>query len=92
METITFTQRVANKITDLGLTAPAIFLLESHRPLAFLGSQLLLVAQPTLDIFLPQNLVRNTATLLSESDQLEALIAQLEHKSQPRNILSEDSQ
>ena len=95
METITFTQKVANKITDLGLTAPAIFLLESHRPLAFLGSQLLLVAQPTLDIFLPQNLVRNTATLLSDSDQLETLIIQLEkspaHKNQHRTRLSENN-
>ncbi len=91
METITFTQSVANKITDLGLTAPAIFLLESHRPLAFLGSQLLLVAQPTLDIFLPQNLVKNTASLLSDSDQLEALIVQLENKNQHRTRLSEDS-
>ena len=91
METITFTQRVANKITDLGLTAPAIFLLESHRPLAFFGSQLLLVAQPTLDIFLPQNLVKNTATLLSDSDQLETLIIQLENKNQYRSRLSEDN-
>ena len=95
MET-TFIKKVAGKITDLGLAAPAILLLESHRPLAFIGSQLLLVAQPTLDIFLPQNIVRNTANLLSNSDQLEALIVQLEnnpaHSIHNRAKLSEDSQ
>ena len=87
METITFIDKVANKIADLGLTTPAVVLLESHRPLAFVGSQLLLVAQPTLDIFLPQNLVRNTANLLSSPDQLETLIVKLEttptHSKQP---------
>lgn len=96
METITFIEKCANKITDLGLTAPAILLLESHRPLAFVGSQLLLVAQPTLDIFLPQNLIRNTATLLSNEDQLETLIVQLENspvRSKQNSVkLSEDSQ
>ena len=75
---MTFIEKVANKIADLGLTAPAILLLEAHKPLAFIGSQLLLVAQPTLDIFLPQNLIRNTADLLADSNQLEQLITSLE--------------
>ena len=96
MENTTFVEKFANKITDLGLTAPAILLLESHRPLAFVGSQLLLVAQPTLDIFLPQNVVKNTANLLSNSDQLESLIVQLENNStyskETRAKLSEDNQ
>ena len=96
MENTTFIEKFANKITNLGLTTPAILLLESHRPLAFVGSQLLLVAQPTLDIFLPQNLIRNTATLLSNEDQLETLIVQLENspvRSKQNSVkLSEDSQ
>ncbi len=78
METTVFTEKAANKIIDLGLTAPAILLLEAHKPLAFIWSQLLLVAQPTLDIFLPQNLIRNTADLLANPYQLEQLITKLE--------------
>ncbi len=78
METIAFVEKVANKIYNLGLTAPAILLLEAHKPLAFVGSQLLLVAQPTLDIFLPKNLTGNAANLLSNPDQLEELITRLE--------------
>ena len=76
----TFTDTVANKISALGLTLPAILMLEAHKPLAFLGSQLLLVMQPTLDIFLPHHLTHNATNLLADSDELEALIAKLETK------------
>jgi hypothetical protein len=73
-----FVEKASNKIVDLGLTAPAILLLEAHKPLAFVSSQLLLVAQPILDIFLPQNLIRNSADLLADSSQVDHLIARLE--------------
>ncbi len=78
MDQANFIEKIANKITDLGLTAPAIFLLEANKPLAFVASQALLVAQPTLDIFLPDNFTRNTANLLADPVQLEQLIASLE--------------
>ncbi|MEW5960772.1 MAG: hypothetical protein AB1801_23855 [Chloroflexota bacterium] len=77
---INFTQIVANKIAELGLTVPAVLLLEAHKPLSFISSQLLLVAQPTLDIFLPQHLTRNLADLLADSTQVEQLITNLETK------------
>lgn len=79
-----FIEQVALKINRLGLNAPAILLLEAHKPLSFMGSQLLLVAQPTLNLFLSSRLVDNAVTLLADPDQLEALIAQLE----PNNHLS----
>ena len=78
MDTTIFSHKVAHKIAALGLTTPAIFLLEAHKPLAFLGSQLLLIAQPTLDILLPSHLLRNTADLLADTDQVEQLLTQLE--------------
>ena len=81
MKTVAFVEELANKIIDLRLTAPAILLLEAHKPLAFVGSQLLLIAQPTLGILLPKNLVENTANLLANPDQLETLITRLETNS-----------
>ena len=78
MQPTPFVEKTSNKIVELGLTAPAILLLEAHKPLAFVSSQLLLVAQPILDIFLPQNLVKNSADLLADSNQVEQLIARLE--------------
>ena len=78
METPIFIEKVADKITNLGLTAPVVLLLEAHKPLAFIGSQLLLVAQPVLDIFLPHNFTRSSADILANPDQLEQLIVRLE--------------
>ncbi len=72
------TQLIAKKIQDLGLTATAVFLLEAHKPLSFLGSQFLLVAQPTLNLFLPHNITANTINLLSNPTELETLIKLLE--------------
>ncbi len=80
METTNFVDKVAHKINNLGLTTPAILLLEAHKPLAFLGSHLLLIVQPTLDIVTPPNLIRNTADLLADPHQLEYLINKLEQK------------
>ncbi len=84
-----FIKKVADKITDLGLVGPAILLLEINKPLAFFGSQLLLVAQPTLDIFLPQSLTQNSINLLSNSAQLEQLITTLETKTTSKRASNE---
>ena len=76
----TFIQKLAAKITDLGLTGPAILLLEANKPLAFVGSQLLLVAQPTLDMFLRPGVTQNIADLLADPAQVEQLLLALEGK------------
>jgi hypothetical protein len=84
-----FVEKVANKINQLGLTSPAIFLLEAHKPLAFIGSQLLLVAQPTVDIFFPRNSTRNLADVLANPTQVEQLLAMLESKPAPNPSLKD---
>ncbi len=78
-----FVTKIATKIKDLGLTAPILFLLEAHKPLAFIGSQFLLVTQPALDLFLPQNFVQHAVNLLQDPVQLEQLLVSLEAKSGP---------
>ncbi|GAB4451686.1 MAG: hypothetical protein Kow0031_34230 [Anaerolineae bacterium] len=78
MESSIFVEKIAGNINRLGLTTPAILLLEAHKPLAFIGSQLLLIAQPTLELITPPNLVKNTAGVLSDSTQVEQLIRLLE--------------
>lgn len=80
MDQTGFIDKIANKIADLGLIAPAIFLLEANKPLAFIGSQLLLVAEPTVDILWPDSVTRNMADLLADPDQVDRLIASLEGK------------
>ncbi|MDM8528813.1 hypothetical protein QUF58_11480 [Anaerolineales bacterium HSG24] len=75
-----FINQIANKIADLGLTTPAILLLTAHKPWAFIGSQCLLVAQPTLNIVMPPQTIQNLVNLLAEDSRLEQLIASLESR------------
>ena len=97
MKSNNFVQKVADKITDLGLIGPAILLLEANKPLAFLGSQLLLVAQPTLNIFVPPSLTQQTINLLADSTQLEQLLQTLEsgpaqsNPVQPETLVAEEA-
>ena len=78
MEKSAFINQLAQKIQDLGLTTPAIFFLENHKPLAFIASQLLLIAQPTFDLFISPTLTQNSIDLLTDADELEQLIHNLE--------------
>lgn len=85
MEKSAFINQLALKIQNLGLTTPAIFFLENHKPLAFIASQLLLIAQPTFNLFISPTLTQNSINLLTDADQLEELIHNLEK--QPAVIL-----
>lgn len=88
-KTATFVEKTANKIAALGLAGPAILLLEAHKPLAFVSSQLLLVAQPTLNIFLPRSLTRDMVDLLADSARYEQLITALEAGASPNSTAKE---
>ena len=91
-----FIQQISDKIRQLGLSTPAILLLEAHKPLAFIGSQLLLIAQPSLDIFLPKNLITRSVDFLAEPTHLEQLITNLEtppaKSSQNSTLLNQQEQ
>jgi len=73
-----FIQDWANKIKQSGLTAPAILLLEAHRPLGFVASQFLLLGQPVLDLLVPPHVMHNVISLFSNRPYLERLIRELE--------------
>jgi hypothetical protein len=78
---VTFVEKVAHKLTGLGLAGSAVLLLEMHKPLAFIGSQFLLVAQPTLNLFVAPQFTQGMVDLLADPIQLEQLISQLERHS-----------
>ena len=61
-----------------GLRMPALVALEAGRPLAFLGGQLLWIAQPALSLFFPDQAVRQLAQVLEEPAALAALMTHLE--------------
>lgn len=70
--------RWAQRIEQAGMVAPAILFLETFKPLAFVGAQLLWFAQPFLTLGLSEADVRDLAHLIEDDDGVEALIARLE--------------
>ena len=69
--------RLGCQLERLGLTAPALLLLEAHRPLAFLFGQALRVASPLLG----SERVSGCADLLEDPASVETLIRRLEQNS-----------
>lgn len=80
MDQTEFVEKIATKINQLGLVGAAVVLLESHKPLAFIGSQFLLVAQPSLDLFLPRLSTGQLADLLADPTRLDQLLTTLQSK------------
>lgn len=71
-------ERVARRIEALGMTTPAILMLEAHKPLSFLGSQALLVLQPVLGLALDAQTSSAYAEFLEDRRNVELLIRRLE--------------
>ncbi len=77
-ENNTFLNQLAETVSHRGWRLPALVLLEAGRPFAFLGGQLLWVAQPLFSLFGTTHWVAETARLLEQPTMVEALIARLE--------------
>ena len=73
-------ERLAGWITARGLESPAILLLELSKPLALLGSQVLLVLHPFLGSALPQNALNEWADLLEDPVTVDQILDQLESR------------
>ena len=75
--------RLARRIAELGMTAPAILFCESFKPLAFLGAQLLWVAQPVLSLGFNAADYNDFTLIVQEPDGVEALLTRLEANQRP---------
>ncbi len=67
-------------MSEWGLTAPAILFLETYKPLAFLGAQLLWVTQPFLSIAFDAADLRDFSLIVEDRAGVEALVSRLEAK------------
>ncbi len=73
-------EKLATKIVEMRLTAPAIFLLESSKPLSFLGSQALVFLQPVVQAVFPFKEYQEIAVMLEERENVERLIVEIERQ------------
>lgn len=69
---------VARWISRLGMAAPAIFLLELHRPFSPIAGQAALFFQPVLGVFFDDESITRLSHGLSDAHSLDELIRQLE--------------
>lgn len=67
-----------------GLAAPAIFLLQTAKPLNYVGSQLLAFFQPILSAVFPREQCQRAVDLLSRRQSIEALIQMIEEHEERR--------
>ncbi len=70
--------KVANVIVARGLGAPAIFLLESYKPLHRLGHNSALISMPLIYPLVGKDLYNSTLQLLEDNQAVEYLILEIE--------------
>ena len=73
-------ERLAQKISSWGLTAPAVFFLEANKPFSFIGSQALLFFQPLLGFLLGDEVIGGYAQLFEDQTNVERLLHLLERQ------------
>ena len=69
--------KIATTLKQRGLHTAALTLLEAGQPLAFIGSQLLWLAQPALTLLWPSSQVRQLAQLMEDPAAVRALMLRL---------------
>ena len=77
-------EKVANKISQLGLEIPAILMLEAHKPLTFFANQGLIFLSPILYPLFGGKTER-AAKFFEERENVEKLIKRVEKKADERS-------
>jgi hypothetical protein len=72
--------RIAARIVALGMATPAIFFLESVRPLNFVASQAMVFFGPLATAILPRAEYERLARILEDRASIEALLVRIEER------------
>ncbi|MBI2895217.1 MAG: hypothetical protein HYY06_16810 [Deltaproteobacteria bacterium] len=70
--------RIARKVVDKGMSAPAIFFLESIKPLNFVASQAMIFFGPILTSIFSRSDYDRLATILEDRGSIEELLTRIE--------------
>ena len=96
--------KLATLALRFGMGVPAIFFLESVKPLNFVGAQVLVFFGPVVTAFFPAQAYDRLTALLERRDTLEALILKIERgldeprkpvpptRAEPKTAGAEDAQ
>ncbi len=69
---------LARELVDRRLTAPAIFFLETVKPLSFVGSQAMIFFQPIIQAVFPFRSYNEFSVMMEDRKNMEALICEME--------------
>ena len=75
---------IAARIVRMGLATPAVFFLESSKPLSFIGSQALVFFEPFVKAFLDLKSYDRFAALMEDRANVEKLIRRVEEREDER--------
>ena len=75
---IVFIRRVATRIHRSGLVTPAVFFLELTKPLALIGSHVMIFFGPIINAFINAEGYYKAAELFEEPANVELLIREIE--------------
>ena len=73
-----FIERIAKKIFTSGFTTPAVFFLEMTKPLALLGSHLLIFLGPVINSIIQSDAYYRSVQVFEEPDNIELLLKEIE--------------
>ena len=73
-----FIERIAKKIFISGFTTPAVFFLEMTKPLALLGSHLLIFLGPVINSIIQSDAYYRSVQVFEEPDNIELLLKEIE--------------
>ncbi len=85
-------ERAARWIVEKGLATPAVFLLEMHKPVAPLGSMMLLGAMPFLGPFVGFGVIERAALFAEDRGNVERLITRTEELDRERRTAAAQRQ
>lgn len=77
--------KIARKVVSMKLAPLAIVLLESSKPLSFIGSQLLVFFRPFIQTLFPISQYETVISLLEDRKNIEKLITEIERLEGDKN-------
>ena len=83
--------KFAQEVVDRRLTAPAILFLESMKPLSFIGSQIMVMANPFVQLLFNSKVYWEITVLLENRDNVEYLIREIERRCNGEEGSEEDT-
>ncbi len=79
-------ERAARWVVEKGLQTPAVFLLEMHKPVAPLGSMMMLGAMPFVGPFVGFNVMERLSLFVEDRANVERLICRIEELSRTASV------